>query len=120
MSVLPAPLPNLGMGLAQTRIRAEVRLSGDAAGGQLRALNAVSAGEPFRYLRSDLNEPCVQIQCNMASRMRETGRANKGPHFATRRGNKLRQLLWLHAASDHSGTASAFVSLMSQGIRFFG
>jgi hypothetical protein len=55
MPVLGTPPANLGMGLAKMPIRAEVRGRHHVAGGQLRAMNAVIAGKPFRYLRPDLN-----------------------------------------------------------------
>jgi len=55
MSVLGTPLANLGMGVARTRIRAEVGGSHHGTGGQLRAMNAVIAGKSLRCLRSYLN-----------------------------------------------------------------
>jgi hypothetical protein len=103
MPVLGTPPANLGMGLAEMRIRAEVRGRHHVAGGQLRAMNAVIASKPFRYLRPDLNQACVQKQGDMASWTRETGRANERPDFAARSRNELRQLLRLHAASDYGG-----------------
>ena len=65
-------------------------------------MNAVIAGKSFGYLRPNLNPPCIQVQRDVASWTRETGRANERPDFATRGGNELRQLLRLHAASDYS------------------
>ena len=89
MSVRGTPLANLGMGEAETPIRAEVGASHHLAAGQLRAMNAIIAGKTFRHLRPDLNESCIQIQGNVAPWTRETGGANERPNFATCSGNEL-------------------------------
>ena len=55
MPVLCTPPANLGMGIAETRIRAEVSGSNHTTSGQLRAVNTVIAGKSFRYLCPDLD-----------------------------------------------------------------
>jgi hypothetical protein len=66
-------------------------------------MNAVIAFKSFSHLRSDLHQPCIQIQGNVATGIREVGGANERPYLATRRRNELGQLRRLHMASDYSG-----------------
>ena len=96
MTVVGTPAPNLGMGIAETGIRAEVRGSRHAAGWQLGAVEAVIPGKRLRHFRPDLNPSVCQIQGDVTPWARKASRANERPHFTTGSGNELRPLLRFH------------------------
>ena len=65
-----------------------------------------SAGlpRPGRHLALYLDDGSViEIERQMASWSRESGRSNERPHLAARGGHELRQLFCWHPASNHSG-----------------
>lgn len=103
MAVRGTPLANLGMCLAETPIRTEVTGGCDTTGRQLGNMNSVAPGERPRDLHSHLNTTRTQIQSDVASQMRESGRAKKRPHLAARCRNELRQLLRRHVPPDDGG-----------------
>src|SRR5260370_9926016 len=65
-------------------------------------MNPLVAGERFRYFGPDLDGSLpIQIQRQMASWSRETGRSNERPYLAARGGHEVRQLSCWHPASNH-------------------
>gem|GEM_PF-3882196 len=71
MSVLGAPLANLGMRFGKALVGAEMDSGGHTSRWQLRAVNSVVAGKGFGYLSPDLDRPLrVQIQSDMAAWLR--------------------------------------------------
>src|SRR5437763_16181853 len=66
-------------------------------------MNPLVAGERFRYFGPDFDGSVIEIERQMASWSRESGRSNERPHLAARGGHELRQLFCWHPASNHSG-----------------
>ena len=66
-------------------------------------MNPLVANERFRYFGPDFDGSVIEIQRQMASWSRESGRSNERPHLAARGGHELRQLFCWHPASNHSG-----------------
>ena len=78
MSVLGAPLANLGMRFGKTLVGSEMDSGRHTSWWQLRALNAVVADKGLGYLRPDLDRPVrVQIQSDMAAWLREASGASE-------------------------------------------
>lgn len=102
MSVLGAPLADVGMGFAQALIEAEVGGGDGRTGGEARAVDALIAGKRFRELGADLHQAATEIEGDVAARAGQTGGANEGPDFAAGRGNKFGELGSRDAAPDDS------------------
>ena len=66
-------------------------------------MNPLVANERFRYFGADFDRSVFEIQRQMASWSRQTGRSNEGPYLAARGGNEFGQFFCWYSASNHSG-----------------
>src|SRR6266850_3202319 len=66
-------------------------------------MNPLVASERFRHFGPDFDGFVIEIQRQMASGSRKSGRSNKGPYLAARGGHELRKLICRDAAANHGG-----------------